>query len=79
MHNSLSSLLFTPYFSPLSRERKELLVKPHTFWKVIWLGQEDVNSIWMLINKLRTLILSRERKKEGEEEKVDASENQLEI
>lgn len=70
-HNSLSSFLFTcspPILSPLSHQRKELLVKPHTFWKVICLVQEEVNNIWMMIDKLHTLKLAaRERKRRGKD------------
>jgi len=51
----------------LSIERKELLVSPHTFWKVIRLGQEQVKSIWMLIDELLALKLAEE--KEEKEEK----------
>lgn len=41
---------------------KKLLFLPHTFRKVIRLGQEEVNNIWMLLDKLFTLKLAVEKK-----------------
>lgn len=68
----LSFHLKTFFLSPSFHKRKELLVLPHTFWKVIGLVQEEVNSIWMLIGKLLALKLPVIRRKR----KMDASDDQ---